>query len=401
MDEARFLARILAEPADDSPRLMYADWLEERADPRGEFIRLQCERAAIGDGAALDKEASARWRMLVERETELLAAHGALWSGPISELAPTHQFERGFVESIELPADDFLGRAEKLFALAPIRRVALTGNLTKAARRWRSLGCLKRIERLSLRGNLGINQFAKELASAADHANLRELAIELCLAGTAAVRSLAFSSRLTGLTKLTFRDNMLGDESIQALAVAQNLAGLRSLTLANNHSITAAGVGALATSSFLSKLESLNLENTSAGNGAAAYLAFSPNLRNLKTLNLSSALEGGPGAILPLADSAHLPRLETLSLSGDRLGDEGVEAIAQSRQFESLRFLDISYNGVSKRGAGKLAHWPRLRNLAVLDLRGNPIDASSVATLRESGALSSNCVLLTGMNRTS
>src|SRR5439155_16650690 len=41
-DEA-FLQAVLDAPDDDAPRLMYADWLTERGDPLGEFIRLQIE----------------------------------------------------------------------------------------------------------------------------------------------------------------------------------------------------------------------------------------------------------------------------------------------------------------------------------------------------------------------
>src|SRR5690242_12437796 len=35
-----FLHALLDRPEDDAPRLVYADWLEEHGDPRGEFIRL-------------------------------------------------------------------------------------------------------------------------------------------------------------------------------------------------------------------------------------------------------------------------------------------------------------------------------------------------------------------------
>jgi uncharacterized protein (TIGR02996 family) len=38
-DEQAFLRAILERPDDDAPRLIYADWLEERGDPRGEFLR--------------------------------------------------------------------------------------------------------------------------------------------------------------------------------------------------------------------------------------------------------------------------------------------------------------------------------------------------------------------------
>lgn len=46
MEDAAFLQAILANPADDVPRLIYADWLEERGDPRGEYLRLEVALAA-------------------------------------------------------------------------------------------------------------------------------------------------------------------------------------------------------------------------------------------------------------------------------------------------------------------------------------------------------------------
>src|SRR5947209_6043535 len=43
-----FLAAILGAPDDDLPRLIYADWLDERGDPaRAEFILLQVELARL------------------------------------------------------------------------------------------------------------------------------------------------------------------------------------------------------------------------------------------------------------------------------------------------------------------------------------------------------------------
>lgn len=47
-DEAAFLATILANPQDDGPRKVYADWLEERGQcERAEFIRCQVELARL------------------------------------------------------------------------------------------------------------------------------------------------------------------------------------------------------------------------------------------------------------------------------------------------------------------------------------------------------------------
>lgn len=47
MDEAPLLRRFLAKPNDASIRGVYADWLEDRADPRAEFLRAQAEVRAL------------------------------------------------------------------------------------------------------------------------------------------------------------------------------------------------------------------------------------------------------------------------------------------------------------------------------------------------------------------
>lgn len=42
-DEAGFLKAIAADPADETARLAYADWLADRGDPRAEFVRLSAD----------------------------------------------------------------------------------------------------------------------------------------------------------------------------------------------------------------------------------------------------------------------------------------------------------------------------------------------------------------------
>lgn len=46
-----FLVAIRASPDDDAPRLVYADWLEERGDVRGEFIAIQCALVGMAEDA--------------------------------------------------------------------------------------------------------------------------------------------------------------------------------------------------------------------------------------------------------------------------------------------------------------------------------------------------------------
>ncbi len=44
-----FLQAIKETPDDDTPRLVLADWLEERDDPRGRFLRLQTQLARLDE----------------------------------------------------------------------------------------------------------------------------------------------------------------------------------------------------------------------------------------------------------------------------------------------------------------------------------------------------------------
>jgi uncharacterized protein (TIGR02996 family) len=60
-----FIKAIRASPDDDCIRLIYADWLEERGDPPGEFIRVQVALAHLAE----DED---RWAALAAREQLLL-----------------------------------------------------------------------------------------------------------------------------------------------------------------------------------------------------------------------------------------------------------------------------------------------------------------------------------------
>jgi uncharacterized protein (TIGR02996 family) len=56
MTDADLVQGVLDSPEDDAPRLVYADWLEDRGDPdslaRAEFIRVQIELAHDPTSAA-------------------------------------------------------------------------------------------------------------------------------------------------------------------------------------------------------------------------------------------------------------------------------------------------------------------------------------------------------------
>jgi uncharacterized protein (TIGR02996 family) len=84
------LAAIYANPDDDQSRLVYADWLLERGDPRGEFIALQVRRHR---GEAVSEEDE-------KREAQLVKKHMKDWLGPIYGVTrkDNNVFARGFLE---------------------------------------------------------------------------------------------------------------------------------------------------------------------------------------------------------------------------------------------------------------------------------------------------------------
>jgi uncharacterized protein (TIGR02996 family) len=81
-----FLAAIIADPADDTARLVAADWLDENGDPdRAEFVRAQVALSRLhpdyttdpGVRAAFDPATEAMYR----RERELITGFAKQWLG--------------------------------------------------------------------------------------------------------------------------------------------------------------------------------------------------------------------------------------------------------------------------------------------------------------------------------
>jgi len=70
-DERSFIGAILANPGDDVPRLIYADWLEERGDPRAEDLRLEMHHRALCSRPATRYEEKTRIALASRRLEEL------------------------------------------------------------------------------------------------------------------------------------------------------------------------------------------------------------------------------------------------------------------------------------------------------------------------------------------
>ncbi len=89
MNDADFLAAIRAAPHDAAPRLVYADWLEERGDPRAELIRVEEEMRRLPVFAD-------RYWELKPRRVELLSRASADWLEALGYSGWRPTFHHGF-----------------------------------------------------------------------------------------------------------------------------------------------------------------------------------------------------------------------------------------------------------------------------------------------------------------
>lgn len=231
-----FLQAILAAPEQDAPRLVYADWLEERGDPRGEFIRLQVALEHLPAGSSQRSE-------LDRRARELLAKHEAEWIGDILRNRAVWRFRRGFVEHITMPAVYLLTYAGRIWECEP----AVSVNVTD------------------------LNQYASAVALLPQLANLRRLNIGRNSVGDEALLPFAQSHCVRNLETLCAWGCRLGDESAIALAYSPILSKLRTVDLSKNM-VRSRGAVALARSPFFGRIERLRVYHNRIGIDAADEL---------------------------------------------------------------------------------------------------------------------------------
>ncbi len=132
-DGEMLLAEILANPACDTRRLVYADWLEENGQgARAEFIRVQVDESGRRRGQRLN----GRRPVAVLRRIQIrMWATGivASWFPPgvctsadhIGIILPS-SFDRGVVASVTCTAADWLTHGDGLLTRHPVERVRLT-----------------------------------------------------------------------------------------------------------------------------------------------------------------------------------------------------------------------------------------------------------------------------------
>ena len=200
--DASFLKAIYEAPDEDAPRLRYANWLDQRGDPRGEFIHVQFGLAILPDLAA-DRQ------HLHAREQKLLEEHRSTWEYRLRALHVTAvTFHRGFPETVSMTEDNFLANAEELFQRAPtVRGIHV---------------------RLSNPNDVAV------LAASPHLSRLTTLELPWNGIGPATARRLAASPHIARLTRLNLGFNHIGHAGARALATCPRLANLKALDLGRN-----------------------------------------------------------------------------------------------------------------------------------------------------------------------
>jgi uncharacterized protein (TIGR02996 family) len=300
---------ILAAPADDLPRLVYADWLEEHGDAeRAEFIRVQIDLARL-------PPSDPRRPTLRRREHDLLDRHKPAWSIP--RLRGGQNLIRGFVGEVWAAAQDVVTFADAL-ARVPLQSLRLT-----AAADWIQAlvdrPFLAKLTSLDLSNNTGIHRRFDRLF---------------------------LNGGLRSLSTLVLRNVRVWGEDLPRWPLVAGFPKLTHLDLSGNP-LGDGGLGVLVEHPWYASLRSVTLR----GDGQELYDLIRD--------------EG----LARLARSPNAGRLVRLDLSDNGIGDAGVEALATTDRFGDLKELNLSGNPIGPAGAAALARWPQLSTIDSIDLR--------------------------------
>jgi uncharacterized protein (TIGR02996 family) len=272
-DEDAFLRAIIERPDDDLPRLVYADYLDERDDPRGEFIRVECELARI---APDDPRRAALYR----RDLELIRMYKDRWAGLLPKLTPHRgvsywDFRRGLIEVLTIDAPVLVGAAAADVARMPILSLRVQDLTDSLAHQVGGHPALRGVRELDLQ--------SRREGDVRDLRTMRDMPL-----GRGILR-IVDSDRLRRVTSLRIRGE-LSDDVLTALLRSRRIAQLTNLDLSQN-AITDRGADALVRARNLDNIRSISLlTNRFTEQGASALRSrFGGRVR----VSVNRELDGG------------------------------------------------------------------------------------------------------------
>jgi uncharacterized protein (TIGR02996 family) len=206
-----FLQAITAQPDEDAPRLIYADWLEDSDQAqRAELIRAQVELARLPDDSQHRREVAFRARQLLDQ-------HAEGWARALGEDLHDWQFVRGQIEKVGLMAEDLQEQAAGLFAVTPLRRLWVTELYDVEP--LRSIPASNRLTGLDLCGNDIDTSTLEQLAGLEQLGNLRVLGLLFNRIDDTGARLLCEHPFFQGLSLIRLGANPLSPRGRRALRV--------------------------------------------------------------------------------------------------------------------------------------------------------------------------------------
>ncbi len=347
---------ILANPDDDLPRLVYADWLDENEpNDRAAFIRAQIE-AYRADPFSITS------RLAEARAQELLQRHHAAWTSNVTDYPLSAHFERGFIERITIHPSTLLHSADQVFEHEPITTLGFSiwdrSDLSSSLlARVLELPHLRRLRGLSFDEIFALQ--AEELIALAD------------------------CPQLLGLRSLSLRGNPVPPPWLATLLASPAFPELCDLDLAHIANLGPALAEGIAEANHRT-FRRLDLTEVRFTSHQLRPILTSRSLRQVERLRLGwngRPEEPGPLSYLELGWVIPWIQLVQLDLSGHLVGDEGVRQIARRPEARALRWLGLAKNQLGSEAVRLLVESPFLQ-LNHLDLRDNRLRPHDLTVLR-------------------
>jgi uncharacterized protein (TIGR02996 family) len=370
---AASLEQALVENPDDlSSHMAYADYLSEKGDPRGEFIRLQLQ---LEDQTLPPEER----KKLQGQEKRFLRKYGRAWLGELGPfLLPAKRgqaleevvnvefgFARGWLDHLE--ATGYTVAFTRAMARTPHTRLLRTLVLTDEAYE-----------------EDGEYEVADDLPKECYFPQLYPLTRSPWLTN---VRTFVLGERVSAEEEAEAEDGGFnccteGDAAADLIARMPRVEELHLLA----HSVDADKLFSLPT---LEHLRVLLLYHSNSY--PLARLAKNPCLKNLTHLLLHPhALDDEKpyirlAGVKALVHSTELPALKHLQIRLTDMGDRGVKEIISSGILKRLEVLDLQHGCITDKGARLFAGCPEARDLQRLDLTNNALTEEGAGALEQAG----------------
>ena len=416
MERESLYAAICANPRDDLPKLVFADWLDERGDAvdraHAELIRIQCEwesnkaenqrlvepfqlnvehhRWPNAKQMTAESDDAARAIQLLNRsaDLELITKDKPLMPLPEFSGAMYHFSNRvhGIKQCLRMTSlstwENHLSDIRKHFPIRDLILDPYTGSYQQGD---------------------GVSDVESELFS-----QIESLSSEM-YHSTTSLRSILGWRKLHRLRRFSCKNANANSTLIEALSNADHLPELESLQL---------DCPSYSSSAFLNverfpKLQQLSLWSFDTGSLFATMsrvLEFTDNC--LRELDLQGLTDHDDNIQLRWLDGNRIPKLARLVLGG-MLARSTVGQILSSGQFPELRHLHIfghfsgdfvgrvlekarshpmldsltlGQSGLERGAVGSLVRWPGFVNLRKLELEGSRLNHEAIAALGSADA---------------